>query len=55
MKGINGSLFVDPSTIGNSLDDRRLRPQLACTVGLSVTDLPVDNLTFTTEYTRINP
>ena len=55
LRGINGSLFVDPSTIGNSLDDRRLRPQLASTVGLSVTDLPVDNLTFTTEYTRINP
>ena len=55
LKGINGSPFVDPSTIGNSLDDKRLRPQLACTIGLSVTDLPIDNLTFTTEYTRINP
>ena len=29
LKGINGSPFVDPSTIGSSLDDKRLRPQLA--------------------------
>ena len=55
LKGINGTLFVDSKTIENSLDDNKLRPQVACTIGASVTDLPVDNLTVTAEYTRINP
>ncbi len=55
LKGINGTLFVDPGTLGNSLEDSRLRPQMACTAGLSVADIPIDNLTLTTEYTRINP
>ncbi len=55
LKGINGTLFVNTGTLENALDDRKLRPQMACTVGLSVADLPIDNLTVTTEYTRINP
>ncbi|MEJ2618219.1 MAG: hypothetical protein P8Z35_24900, partial [Ignavibacteriaceae bacterium] len=55
LKGINGTLFVNSKTLKNSLDDNRLRPQMACTIGASVADLPIDNLTITTEYTRINP
>ncbi len=55
LKGINGTLFVNPQTIENSLNDNKLRPQMACTFGVSVADLPVDNLTVTAEYTRINP
>ena len=55
LKGINGTAFVNGKTIENVTDDKRLRPQIACTVGLSIADLPIDNLTVTTEYTRINP
>ncbi|MGB8320792.1 MAG: hypothetical protein WCE54_21870 [Ignavibacteriaceae bacterium] len=55
LKGINGTLFVNSETLKNSLDDKRLRPQMACTIGASVADLPIDNLTVITEYTRINP
>jgi len=51
--GINGSLFIN-TTYGGATS-RRQRTQLGYTVGLSVTDLPIDNLTLTTEYTRINP
>ena len=55
LKGINGTLFVNSKTLENSLDDNRLRPQMAFTIGASIADLPIDNLTITTEYTRINP
>ncbi|MBK9282731.1 MAG: hypothetical protein IPM51_00215 [Sphingobacteriaceae bacterium] len=51
--GINGSLFIN-TTYGGATE-RRQRTQLGYTLGLSVTDLPVDNLTFSAEYTRINP
>ena len=51
--GINGSLFINTTYGGATL--RRQRTQLGFTVGLSVTDLPIDNLTFAAEYTRINP
>ena len=51
--GINGSLFINASNGGFTSD--RQRTQLGYTVGLSITDLPINNLTLTTEYTRINP
>jgi len=51
--GINGSLFIDPSNVDFSSD--RKRTQLGFTLGLSVADLPFDNLTLTSEYTRLNP
>jgi len=51
--GINGSLFINASNGGFTGD--RQRTQLGYTVGLSITDLPINNLTLTTEYTRINP
>ena len=55
LKGINGTIFVNPGTLENTLNDNKLRPQMACTIGASVADLPIDNLTVTAEYTRINP
>jgi hypothetical protein len=51
--GVNGSLFINPNDVG--FDSKRKRTQLGYTVGLSVTDLPIENLTLTSEYTRINP
>ena len=51
--GINGSLFINASNGGFTSD--RQRTQLGYTVGLSIIDLPINNLTLTTEYTRINP
>jgi hypothetical protein len=62
-----GTLFVDELTIGGIQGplsynpeagigtERRSRTQLGFTLGLSVNDLPIDNLTLSTEYTRINP
>lgn len=51
--GINGSIIANPTYGGAT--SRRQRTQLGFTLGLSVTDLPIDNLTFSSEYTRINP
>lgn len=51
--GINGSIFINPTYGGAT--SRRQRTQLGYTLGLSLADLPVDNLTINTEYTRINP
>ena len=51
--GINGTLFIDPNSIDK--DNSRKRTQLGFTLGWQVTDLPLDNLTFTGEYTKINP
>lgn len=51
--GINGSLFIN-TTYGGDVKSRE-RTQLGYTLGFSVTDLPMDNLTIGVEYTRINP
>ncbi len=62
-----GTLFIDELTIpgvsgsgtifeGNeNSDNRNLRTQLSYTLGASVTDIPIDNITISSEYTRINP
>ncbi len=55
LKGFNGTLFVDGQTVVNSLNSKDLRTQLGYTIGLSSVDIPIDNFTFTAEYTRINP
>ncbi len=55
LQGLNGTLFVDGQTLINSVNNKDLRTQLGYTLGLSSVDFPFDNLTFTTEYTRINP
>jgi hypothetical protein len=63
---IYGTLFIDELTLGGAqgpLSDKpsdyysneRDRTQLGFTLGLSLTDLPINNLTVSTEYTRINP
>ncbi len=51
--GINGSIFVNPTYGGAT--SRRERAQFGYTVGTSVSDIPINNLTLTAEYTRINP
>lgn len=51
--GINGSLLINPTYGGAT--SRRQRTQLGFTLGMSVADIPIDNLTLDFEYTRINP
>ncbi len=51
--GLNGTLFINDTYGG--VTSRRLRTQVGFTLGLTTTDLPINNLTFSTEYTRINP
>lgn len=55
LQGLNGTLFVDGQTLINSINNKDLRTQLGYTLGLSSVDIPFNNLTFTAEYTRINP
>ena len=55
LRGIGGTLFVDGQTVSNAFSDTSSRTQLGYTVGMSTVDMPVNNLTFTIEYTRINP
>jgi hypothetical protein len=51
--GVNGSIFINP-TYGGATSRRQIT-QLGYTLGMSLADLPFDNLTINTEYTRINP
>lgn len=53
--GLTGSVLSNNKTTGTIFDSPRNRMQLGFTVGASVTDLKIDNLTFTAEYTRLNP
>ncbi len=57
LAGLTGSLLSsNHHTMGGSVfGSNRVRTQLGFTLGASVADLPVENLTLTTEYTRINP
>ena len=55
LSGISGTLFIDGNNIIDSFSSRRTRTQLGYTLGLSSVDIPIDNLSFTAEYTRINP
>lgn len=50
-----GSLFIDEITLEGLFNPKKQRNQLGFTLGGSVTDLPVDNLTLTAEYTKIFP
>lgn len=50
---INRSLFINPNS--NGFNSERKRTQLGYTLGLSFADLPFENLTLTSEYTRLNP
>ncbi|VAX18709.1 hypothetical protein MNBD_IGNAVI01-1790 [hydrothermal vent metagenome] len=49
------SLFIDEIALSDLGDPERERNQLGYTLGASVTDLPINNLTFSLVYTRINP
>jgi len=50
-----GTLFIDEITISGLFDSYKQRNQLGFTLGVSVTDLPIENLTATIEYTKIYP
>jgi hypothetical protein len=52
---LDNTLFPNGRTIEDEEYKRRLRTQLGFTAGGSISDLPFNNLTFTVEYTRINP
>jgi hypothetical protein len=55
LAGLTGSVLSSNKTTGTVFGSSRDRTQLGFTLGASITDLPIDNLTLTTEYTRINP
>ncbi len=50
-----GTLFIDEITLSGLFDSEKQRNQLGFTLGGSVTDLPVENLTAKIEYTKIYP
>lgn len=50
-----GTLFIDEITLEGLFNPQKQRNQLGFTLGGSVTDLPIDNLTFTLEFTKIYP
>src|SRR5690606_12455083 len=50
-----GTMFIDEITISNIFNSERQRNQFGFSIGASVADLPVNNLTFVLEFTRIFP
>ncbi|MCS7052631.1 MAG: capsule assembly Wzi family protein [Ignavibacterium sp.] len=50
-----GTIFIDEITIANLFDKEKQRNQFAFSLGASTTDLPINNLTFHLEYTKIYP
>ena len=50
-----GTLFIDEITLQGLFNPATQRNQIGYTIGGSVTDLPLDNATFTLEYTKIYP
>ncbi|MFZ2863209.1 MAG: hypothetical protein WA440_00550 [Ignavibacteriaceae bacterium] len=50
-----GTLFIDEITISGLFDSYKQRNQLGFTLGASVTDLPIENLTAKIEFTKIYP
>ncbi len=49
------TLFIDELTLSGLFDSYKQRNQLGFTLGGSVADLPIENLTATIEYTKIYP
>ncbi len=49
------TLFIDEITLTGLFDSYKQRNQLGFTLGGSVTDLPIENLTASIEYTKIYP
>jgi len=52
---IYGSVFVDEIRTTEIFNPLTNKNQFGFTLGFSITDLPVNNLTLNSEYTRINP
>lgn len=50
-----GSLFIDEISLGGITDPEKQRYQIGFSLGGSLTDLPIDNLTAKIEYTKIYP
>lgn len=50
-----GTLLIDEFTINGAFDSETQRNQIGFTLGGSVTDLPIDNLTLKLEFTKIYP
>jgi hypothetical protein len=50
-----GTLFIDELKVSGIFDKEKQRYQLGYTLGASVVDLPVENLTLTAEYSKIYP
>ena len=50
-----GSFFIDEITLAGLFDSFKQRNQFGFTLGASVVDLPLDNLTLTLEYSKIYP
>jgi hypothetical protein len=50
-----GTLFIDEITLSGLFDSYKQRNQLGFTLGGSITDLPIENLTAKIEYTKIYP
>ncbi len=50
-----GSLLIDEITINGLFNSYNQRNQIAFTLGGSITDLPIENLTMKLEYTKIYP
>jgi hypothetical protein len=50
-----GTLFVDEITLSGLFDKNKQRNQVGFSLGGSITDLPIENLTLTGEYTKTFP
>jgi hypothetical protein len=50
-----GTLFIDELTINGLFNPEKERNQVGFSLGASVVDLPLDNLTITAEYSKIYP
>lgn len=50
-----GTLFIDEISIGGLFDPETQRYQMGFTLGASITDLPIENLTAKIEYTKNYP
>ena len=50
-----GTLFIDEITLNGLFDSFKQRNQIGFTLGSSVTDLPIANLTLKLEYSKIYP
>lgn len=50
-----GTLFIDEITVTNIFNPEKQRNHIGLSLGSSVVDIPVNNLTFTLEFTRIYP